>query len=179
MDTPDPVTKPAAIAFCDIVDFSQLVGAEGDLAAANILRVYFDRVSQLAKENDCATIKFIGDGCLATFENVDDAMSVIVGIQRLLAESGPLAERQLAVSFSLNFGDVVYMETSYGPDVFGEQVNIAAHLNGLACGHQLVISQAAFDRLPSEMRSRAGASETHSFKRAGTVQFHRIDLAPV
>ena len=177
MDTPDPVTRPAAIAFFDIRDFSQLVGAVGDLAAANVLRVYFDRVTQLAKANHCVTVKFLGDGCLATFANVDDAINVFVGIQLLLAETGPLAEWQLAVAYSLNFGDVVYMETSYGTDVFGEQVNIAAHLNGLASGHQLVISEAAFDKLRGDMRSRAGRSETHSLKRAGTVQFHRIDLA--
>ena len=97
-------------------------------------------------------------------------------MQGLLEHGAALSARGLAFKFSLHLGDILYMETSYGADVFGEHVNIAAHLNEFAGSHQLVVSRAALDRLPGDLRARAGLSETHSFKRVGEVEFHRIDL---
>jgi len=67
MDRPDPLKKTLAIVFCDIVAFSRVHATEGDLVAANILLAFYEHTGRLAKEHDCLTIKFIGDGFLATF----------------------------------------------------------------------------------------------------------------
>jgi class 3 adenylate cyclase len=176
MDKPDAVRKTLAIVFCDIVAFTRLNATEGDLVAANVLRAFYEHAGRLAEEYHCSTIKFIGDRFLATLDSINDAMSLISSTQALLAQGEALSGYRLACAFSLNFGDVVYMETSYGTDVFGEQVNIAALLNDLARPHQLVVSQAAFDRLPLDLQARAGPSETQSLKRAGAVEFRRLDL---
>jgi hypothetical protein len=42
--------------------------------------------------------------------------------------------------------------------------------------HEIVISQAALERMPSGYRARAGASESRSFKGVGDVEFRRVDL---
>ncbi len=176
MDKPDPLRKTLAIVFCDIVAFSRVHATEGDLVAATILRAFYEHTGRLAKERNCLTIKFIGDGFLATFESLDEAIPFVTSVEGLLSKNEPLAEHHLAFKFSLNHGNVLYIETSYGADVLGEEVNVAAHLTELAQPHQLVISQAALDRLPRDQQARAGPSETHSLKRGGPVEFRRIDL---
>jgi class 3 adenylate cyclase len=78
--------------------------------------------------------------------------------------------------FSLHYDNVLYIETSYGSDVLGEAANVAAYLNELAEPHEIVISQAALERMPSDYRARAGASESRAFKGVGDVEFRRVDL---
>lgn len=68
------------------------------------------------------------------------------------------------------------IETSYGNDILGEDVNVAAYLSEIAHPNEVVISQAALARLPADYQFRAGASEVHSFKRVGDVEFQRVKL---
>ena len=178
MGIPEPSRKTLAIVFCDIAGFSDVIAAEGDLVAVNVLQAFYDRVGKLAKEHHSLTIKFIGDAFLGTFENTLDALPFISSVQRLLNLEGPLSGRNLAFKLSLHIGDVIYTQTSYGPDVFGENVNIAAQLNDRAERNQLVVSQAALDRLPGELRASAGVSESHPMRRLPPVEFRRINLPP-
>jgi class 3 adenylate cyclase len=177
MDRPDPVRKTVAIVFCDVFAFSRLIAEAGDLVAANVLRAFYDHAGQLAKEHRCLTIKFIGDGFLASFENLGSVFPFITSVEGLLTHDKLLSQQHLAFKFSLHYSDVLYMETSYGTDVLGESVNIAAHLNELARPHQLVISNAALTRLPPDLQARAGSTEIHSLKHGGAVEFHRMDLS--
>ena len=55
-------------------------------------------------------------------------------------------------------------------------MNVAAHLNDLAQPNEIVVSQAALDRMPTDYRARAGASESRQFKRVGDVEFRRLNL---
>jgi class 3 adenylate cyclase len=78
--------------------------------------------------------------------------------------------------FSLHFGDVLCIETSYGKDILGEDINIAARLNDLAAAGQIVISDAALQRLPVSQQQGVDPSETASIRRAGDFRFHRLRL---
>jgi class 3 adenylate cyclase len=176
MDRLDPARKTLAIVFCDIAAFSDLIAEAGDLVAANVLRVYYEHAGQLAKEYHCLTIKFIGDAFLTTFQDLNNAIPFINSVESLLTQNEMLAPQHLAFKFSLHHSDVLYIETSYGTDVLGESVNVAAHLNDLAQPHQLVISQSALTQLPHDQQARAGPSEFHPLKHGGTTEFHRIDL---
>jgi class 3 adenylate cyclase len=155
MDKPDPARRTLAIVFCDIVAFTRLIAEAGELLAANILGVFYEHAGRLAKEYHCVTLKFIGDGFLATFESLDNVVPFVIAIEGLFGQDETLGRQHLACKFSLHHGDVMYMETSYGADVLGEPVNIAAHLNELAQPHQLIISQAALARLPRDLQGRA------------------------
>ena len=82
----------------------------------------------------------------------------------------------MGFKFSLHYGNVVLIETSYGKNLVGEAVNVAAHLNDLAQPNEIVISQAALERMPTDQRARAGARESREFKRVGDVIFRRVNL---
>jgi class 3 adenylate cyclase len=176
MEAPAPLRKHLALVFCDIAGFTHLMAQEGDLVASALLREFYEHAGRLGREHHSLLVKFIADGFLAAFEHVDDAMPFVISVQSLLSENPTFIGRSLGFKFSLHYGDVLVVETSYGSDVFGEEVNVAAHLNDLAQPHQMVVSQAALERMPTDYRARAGESESRQLKGVGDVEFRRVNL---
>src|ERR1700676_1687430 len=124
-----PLQKPLALVLCDIVGSSRLMAQEGDLGASAVFREFFEHASRLGREHHCLMIKFIGDSFLAALENIDDVMPFVISVENLSSQNSTFVGRSLGFKFSLHYGDVLYMETSYGNDVLGEDVNVAARLN--------------------------------------------------
>jgi class 3 adenylate cyclase len=175
-----------------MVDSTRLMAEKGDLVASAVFREFFEHAGRFAKEHTCLMIKFIGDGFLAVFENIDNVMPFVLSIESLSSQNLPnviltrwQAARQVYFTFagqiegfrfSLHYGSVHYIETSYGSDVLGIDVNVAAYLNDLAQPHEIVISRAALEQMPSDYQALAGASESRLFNRVGAVEFRRINL---
>ena len=176
MEAPAPLRKALALVFCDIAGTTRLEAQEGDLVVATVLREFFEQAGRLGTEHHCLIIKFLGDGFLAAFENVDNVTPFVISIQSLLSQNPLFIGRSLGFKCSLHFGNVLYIETSYGSDVLGEEVNVAARLNELAQPHEIVISQVALDRMPTDRLALAGARESRQFARVGEVEFRRINL---
>jgi class 3 adenylate cyclase len=182
MEAPAPLKKALALVFCDIAGTTRLNAQEGDLVVATMLREFFEQTGRLGTEHHCLTVKFLGDGFLAAFENVENVIPFVFSIQSLLSQNPIFMGRPLAFKFSLHYGNVLYIETSYGKDLVGEEVNVAARLNDLAQPNEVVVSQVALDRMPTDYRARAGASETYrfmssrEFKGVGNVKFRRVNL---
>ena len=177
MEAPAPLRKALALVFCDIAGSTRLKAQEGDLVLATVLREFIEQAGRLSREHHCLMIKFVGDAFLAAFESTDDVMPFIISVKNLLSQNSMFVGRLEGFYFSLHYGDVLYVETSYGSDVFGEAVSVAAYLNDLKLLNEVVISRAALDQMPGNYRARAGASESRSFKGVGEVEFHRISLA--
>jgi len=176
MSVAAPLRKSLALVFCDIAGASRLMAQEGDLVASAVFREFLEHAGRLGREHHCLMIKFLGDGFLATFENIGDVMPFVISIESLSSNNPMFVGHSLGFKFSLHYGDVLYIETSYGNEVLGKDVNVAAHLNDLAQPNEMVISQAALERIPSDYRARAGASESRQFKQVGDVEFRRINL---
>ena len=176
MQAPAPLRKPLALVFCDIAGFTRLMAQEGDLVASALLREFYEHAGRLGREHHSLMVKFIRDGFLAAFERVDDVMPFVISVESLLSENPTFVGRSLGFKFSLHYGNVLAIETSYGSDVLGMDVNIAAYLNDLAQPHEIVISRTALERMPSDYQARAGASESRLFNRVGAVEFRRVSL---
>jgi adenylate cyclase len=178
MEAPPPVRKNLALVFCDIAGTMRLTAQVGDLVVATILREFFEQTGRLGTEHHCLIIKFLGDGFLAAFENVETVMPFVLSIQSLLSKNPIFIGRPLGFKFSLHYGNVLYIETSYGKDIVGEEVNVAARLNDLARPDEIVISQVALERVPSGNGTRAGPIESFQVMGAGDpVAFRRVDLS--
>ena len=175
MEAPAPHRKSLALVFCDIVGSTRLIARVGDLVASTVFRQFIEHADRLGRQHHSLMIKFSGDAFLAAFKNMNDVMPFVISIEGLLSPNSPL-ERLEGFHFSLHYGNVLYIETSYGNDILGEDVNVAAHLSEIAHPNELVISRAALERMPTDYRFRAGASEVHSFKRVGDVEFRRVKL---
>src|SRR6202011_5824594 len=115
--------QPLAVVFCDIAGTSHLMAREGDLVTSTVLHDFFEHSGRLSKEHDCTLIKFIGDGFLAAFASAADGLRFARSIQGLLRTLPALSGRGLGFRFSLHFGDCLCIETSYGKDVFVDDIN--------------------------------------------------------
>ncbi len=120
----------AAILAADIVGYSRLMRAdeEGTLARLKALRAeLFD--PQVA-EHHGRIVKTTGDGALVEFASAVDAVRCAVAIQEGLAEreAGVAEDCALTMRLGINLGDIIIE----GDDIYGDGVNLAARLEGLA-----------------------------------------------
>jgi adenylate cyclase len=168
--------RTLAVVFCDIAGTTRLMTEEGDLAVANLLRAFFESTNRVAKEHHCLMIKPFSDGFIAAFVNVGDVLPFATAVQRLAESEPSMRGRHLGFRFSLHCGDVLYIETSYGTDVFGDAVNLAAWLNDLAQPGQIVLTHAAHQQMPPGQQRAVGSVETAHIK-SGDEQIYRVTLS--
>ena len=132
----------AAIFAADVVGYSRLMGEdeEGTLQRLNALR--HDLVEPNIAGRKGRIVKLMGDGLLAEFSSVVEAIQCAVDIQSEIAEreTDVAEENRVTLRIGINLGDVIVE----GSDIFGEGVNVAARLEGLADPGGVCISAAAF-----------------------------------
>ena len=165
-----------ALLYCDMAGTTPLIAQEGDLVASAVLRDFFEHSGRLGKEHHCAWMKFLGDGFISTFEQIDRVLPFAASIQNLLNTVPSLMGWSLGFRFSLHYADVLSVDTSYGSDIFGDAVNIVARLNELARRGQIVITEAALDRMPLEQRALVGPGEIAAIKTTEDLTIYRIRL---
>jgi adenylate cyclase len=124
--------KLAAIVAGDIVGYSRLM-AEDETATYADLRSAFDEVVRPVFERHKGRIfKNTGDGFLAAFPSVNEALDAAVDIQ------DGFAKLPLKLRIGLNLGDVIIEDG----DVFGDGVNVAARLEAMAEPGSIYVSAA-------------------------------------
>ncbi|HSA82676.1 MAG TPA: tetratricopeptide repeat protein [Geminicoccaceae bacterium] len=133
----------AAILAADVVGYSRLMAADeaGTHARLKALRKQFIEPTLAAHHG--RTVKLMGDGTLVEFASVVDAVQCAVEIQRAMAEreTAVADDRRIRFRVGVNLGDVIIEDD----DIYGDGVNIAARLEGLAEPGGIVISGTAFD----------------------------------
>jgi TolB-like protein/class 3 adenylate cyclase len=119
-----------AILAADVAGYSRLVGEdeEGTLAALKTLRR--ELIDPGIAEYKGRIVKTTGDGLLVEFASVVDALRCAAGWQRAIAERNVVigAEKRLLFRIGIHQGDIVVEDG----DIFGDGVNVAARLEGLA-----------------------------------------------
>jgi adenylate cyclase len=120
----------AAILAADVAGYSRLMGEdeEGTLAALRAIRR--ELADPKIAEHKGRIVKTTGDGLLVEFQSVVDAVRCAVEMQRAMADrnAGTPAGKRIEFRFGIHQGDVIVEDG----DIFGDGVNIAARLEGLA-----------------------------------------------
>jgi adenylate cyclase len=120
----------AAILAADVVGYSRMMSQDeaGTLARLKALRR--ELFEPKIKENRGRIFKTTGDGALVEFKSAVDAINSAVDIQRTLAERNESAaeDRHIRLRIGVSLGDVIVE----GSDLYGNGVNIAARMEGLA-----------------------------------------------
>ncbi|MBV8923930.1 MAG: hypothetical protein JOZ74_01035 [Bradyrhizobium sp.] len=137
--------KLAAIVVADIVGYSQLMGHDeaSTLAAVGDLRSAIIEPALAARGG--RMVKSMGDGFLLEFPSAVEAVECAVEVQNRVAEmSGEAkAAQSIELRIGINVGDIMVEDG----DVFGDGVNVAARLEGLADPGGVLLSQAAYDQV--------------------------------
>jgi adenylate cyclase len=120
----------AAILSADVVGYSRLMGEDeaGTLAALKTHRK--ELIVPKEAQYHGRTIKLMGDGVLMEFSSVVDAVQFAVEIQLAMRERNLEVpeDRQIVYRIGINVGDVIVEDD----DIYGDGVNVAARLEGLA-----------------------------------------------
>jgi adenylate cyclase len=140
----------AAIMAADVAGYSRLMGADEEGTHDRLKAHLRELVDPKIIKHRGRTVKNTGDGLLAEFSSVVDALRCAVEIQRGMLDREPEVpdERRIRFRIGINLGDVIVEEH----DIFGDGVNIAARLEALAepggiCTSRVVRDQVR-DKLP-------------------------------
>ena len=122
--------KLAAILAADMVGYSRLVGREEERTLARIRAVYGDVIEPAVTAHHGRIVKRTGDGVLAEFRSVVDAVRCATELQDGMCQrnAGLPADRQIEFRIGVHLGDVVEESDS---DIMGDGVNIAARLEAI------------------------------------------------
>ncbi len=139
----------AAILAADIVGYSRLMEADEADTLARLKSTRENLIDPKIAAHKGRIVKLMGDGALIEFSSVVDAVGCAVEIQRTMAECNAELpkEKQLEFRIGVNLGDVIVE----GQDIYGDGVNVAARLEGLAEPGGVLISGTAFDQVERKL----------------------------
>jgi TolB-like protein len=164
----------AAILAADVVGYSRLMGIDevGTLSRLNDLRrELFDPT---IASHSGRIVKLMGDGALVEFASVVDAVTCAVEIRRQaqdLANSSD--ENSIQFRMGINLGDVIID----GEDIYGDGVNIAARLQGVAESGGIVISEDAWRQVQGKVAAKFVDIGERSLKNiARPLRVYRVEL---
>ena len=148
MEAPPLERKLVAILAADVASYSRLmeIDEEGTLATLSAFRLVTDRLISQHEGRICGTA---GDSILAAFGSALAAVQCAVDIQNELARSNNDLEKDRRMQFriGINVGDVMLKDG----DIFGDGVNIAARLEGLADPGGICISRGIHDHVMKKL----------------------------
>ena len=139
----------AAILSADVAGYSRLMGIDeaGTLARLKALRREFidpEIAAHLGR-----IVKLMGDGMLVEFGSAVDAVTCAIEIQRGMAERNTAEpqDKRIELRIGINVGDIIIE----GDDIFGDGVNIAARLEGIADPGGICLSRGAHDQVKGKL----------------------------
>ena len=166
----------AAILSADVEGYSRLMG-DDEVATVRAITEYRAVIASAVAGHGGRVVDAPGDNVLAEFASVVGAVQCAVDVQRELqsrnAELPP--SRQMRFRIGINLGDVIVE----GDRLYGDGVNIAARLEGLAEGGGICISGTAYDQIEGKLPFRCEFIGAHTVKNiARPVRVYRLHLEP-
>ncbi len=156
----------AAILFSDIVGFTELMG-EDETATLRILDAN-DRIHREVLTNHRGQLlKKLGDGMLASFDSVSDAVACAQAIQRSVAQDGGFQVR-----VGIHLGEVILADG----DVHGDGVNIASRIQSEMSPGEIGVSKVVYDNIKNKDGLTATLLGERTLKNVATpMQIYSID----
>ncbi|MDD1766797.1 MAG: hypothetical protein LUQ00_02645, partial [Candidatus Methanomethyliaceae archaeon] len=140
--------KLAAILSADVKGYSRLMG-EDEKGTVRTLNAYKEVMTGLIQHHHGRVVDAPGDNVLAEFASVVDAVQCAAEIQKELnTRNAELPDnRRMEFRIGINLGDVI----EEGDKIFGDGVNIAARVQGLADGGGICISGSAYEQVENKV----------------------------
>jgi class 3 adenylate cyclase len=165
----------AAILAADVAGYSRLVGAD-EMGTLNRLQVHWDTlIEPTIRSHHVRIVRIAGDGVLAEFASVVDAVECAVEMQRAMAErnAGIPAAEQIQFRMGINVGDIIVDRG----DLWGDGVNVAARLEALAEPGGICVSGRVQEDVQGKLDLAFEDAGEHQLKNiARPVRVYRVQL---
>ncbi len=152
----------AAILAADIVGYSRLMGSDESGTLAAVKRCREELIDPKIAAHKGRIVKLTGDGMLVEFSSIVNAVACADEVQRAMAERNGLVEdpRRIEFRIGIHLGDVLVEDG----DIFGDGVNLAARLEGIAEPGGIAISASARDHVGGRLDVVFQDKGEHSLK---------------
>src|SRR6202521_2560930 len=128
--------------FSDLRDSTGLYERVGDLTAFDLVNEHFRLLQEIIASERGAVVKTIGDAVMATFETPDRAIAAAIRMREAMSDLG--AERQhqsLSLKMGIHEGSCLAVTLNAQQDYFGQTVNIASRVQGLAASRSIAVTE--------------------------------------
>ena len=170
--------KRVALLFTDLKASTALYDRIGDMKAFDLVRMHFGHLRDSIATNSGAFVKTIGDAVMASFHDPLDALRAALDMQariaRFNAESG---DDLIGLKVGAHVGTCLAVTLNARLDYFGQAVNIAARVQGLADAHEIyltddILSIPGAEELLAGLRTEALSVQLKGVQ--GDIRVHRI-----
>jgi TolB-like protein/class 3 adenylate cyclase len=168
-----PVRRLTAILAADVAGYSRLMEADEEGTHERLRGHLRDLIEPKIAEHRGRIVKNTGDGFLAEFPSVVDAVRCAAEVQRGMADRDPevAEERRMRFRVGINLGDVIVEDH----DIFGDGVNVATRLEALAEPGGICISEDAYRQVRDRLDLAFDDLGEHSVKNiARPVRVYRV-----
>ncbi|SDE68870.1 adenylate/guanylate cyclase domain-containing protein [Ruegeria marina] len=133
----------AAIFAADVVGFSRMMAEDEVGTFERLTALRQDIITRLIEEKSGRVVKLVGDGLLAEFASVVDAVEAAIQIQEAVSNKNATTDpgEQIELRIGINLGDLIID----GDDIYGDGVNVAARLEPLARPGGICISRQVYE----------------------------------
>jgi adenylate cyclase len=152
--------RELAVLFADVSGSTRLYEKLGDTEALRAVERCIKRMERAVEGFNGKVVKTIGDEVMAVFETSEDAFNAASEMQQRITDLPPVSGVKLAIRLGFHFGTVIEDKGDY----FGDTVNTAARLAGLAKAGQALTSGEAVSRLPELLQLSTRDLEQMSVK---------------
>lgn len=135
--------KLSAILCADVVGYSRLMGEDETATYQALKSCDAEIIEPLVKDHNGRIFKRLGDGFLIEFSSAVDSVKCALAWQKQIKER----DQQLSFRIGINLGDVIVE----GDDIYGDGVNIAARIEGLADPGSVCISRSIYDQVKKKL----------------------------
>jgi class 3 adenylate cyclase len=150
-------TQPIAILFADVSGSTRLFEERGDVEARRIISGVLDALLEIVSSHGGSLVKTIGDEIMCTFPAPLQAALAACDMQRRVSADPVFVADALGIRVGFHYGEAL-LENG---DVFGDAVNVAARMAGLAKREQIVTTASSLAGL-----SHAGSLRSRPLGRA-------------
>jgi class 3 adenylate cyclase len=143
--------------FSDLRDSTGLYEHVGDLVAFDLVNEHFRLLQEIIVSERGAIVKTIGDAVMATFETPDRAIAAAIRMREAMSDLG--AERQqqgLLLKMGIHEGSCLAVTLNGQQDYFGQTVNIASRIQGLAASRAIVVTEPVVEHAAARTLLEAG-----------------------
>lgn len=132
------------ILFTDLKNSTEMYGKAGDAFAYGIVQQHFNRLIEIVRRNEGSMVKTMGDAIMATFSTPQDgilaAMQMMEDVEAQNRGNEKL-EYPLHLKLGIHTGPALAVNADERLDYFGQSVNIAARVQGLAQAEEIWLTE--------------------------------------
>jgi hypothetical protein len=146
--------------FSDVAGSTALYDKFGDTEAKAIIGKCIDLMADISGRFNGTVIKTIGDEIMCRFPTATEGVNACCQIQEAVSILTGPDDTPMAVRIGIHEGEAILDDN----DVFGDAVNVAARMAGIAKARQIITTEDTYDRLSDELQEKAREFDTTTVK---------------